>query len=115
VKFLIIVNESPWGSGLSLSACRFVTAVIASGSQVHAIFFREDGVYNAVKGAMVDSGTPDLSDQWDAFNRNHGTRLLLCSSSTQRRLDKSVDQPFEISGLTEMLELTTCCDRVVSF
>jgi sulfur relay protein TusD/DsrE len=115
VKFLILVNESPWGSGLSLSACRFITALIDSGSQVSAVFFREDGVYNALQGKVCDAGTPELLVKWEAFSDNYGTRLLLCSSSVQRRINEPASPPFEIAGLAEMLELMASSDRVVSF
>ena len=115
MKFLILVNESPWGSGLSLSACRFITALIDSGSQVSAVFFREDGVYNALQGKVSDAGTPELSGIWKAFSDNNGIRLLLCSSSVQRRINETASPPFEITGLAEMLELMASSDRVVSF
>ena len=115
MKFLIIVNESPWGSGLSLTACRFITALIESGSEVSAVFFREDGVYNAIEGKVADAGRPEHSGHWKTFNDNNGTRLLLCSSSFQRRIKGFAIPPFEVTGLAEMLELMANSDRVVSF
>jgi tRNA 2-thiouridine synthesizing protein D len=115
VKFLIIVNESPWASGLAVSASRFVRAAIASGHGITAIFFHEDGVYNALQGELTDAGTADLWATWVELASAAGARLLLCSSSRLRRLENNPSNFFEESGLTEMVELMLRCDRVVSF
>lgn len=115
VKFLVIVNESPWASGLAVCASRFVRAALASGHGITAVFFREDGVYNALQGEQSDAGTPDLFNAWLELAATAGTRLLLCSSSRLRRLESNPSKAFEESGLTEMLELMLQSDRVVSF
>ena len=115
MKFLVIVNESPWASGLAVCASRFVRAAIASGHEITAIFFREDGVYNAVQGELSDAGTPDLCKTWAELASAAGTRLLLCSSSRLRRLENNPSKAFTESGLTEMFELMLYSDRVVSF
>lgn len=116
---LVIVNESPWGSGLALSAFRFARAAHEHGLEVAAVFFREDGVYNALPGRVSDAGTPDLADAWRDLARQSGARLLVCRSSADRRLrdDQSTifSAPFEVSGLTVMFELVLGCDRTVSF
>ena len=115
MKFLVIVNESPWASGLAICASRFVHAALASGHEITAIFFREDGVYNALQGELSDAGTPDLFNAWLDLASTAGTRLLLCSSSRLRRLESNPSTVFEESGLTEMFELMLQSDRVVSF
>jgi len=115
VKLLVIVNESPWGSGLSLAAWRFVAAAVKSGVQVSAVFFREDGIYNALAGEAVDAGTPGLADAWTELAASTGVRLMVCSSSRLRRLDVEAAPPFQPSGLTEMIELMLHSDRVVTF
>lgn len=116
VKCLIIVNESPWQTGLSLCALRFARAASAAGMTVSAIFFREDGVYNAMPGTVADAGTPELASSWKDFSDTHGARLLLCSSSSQRRIPAgSAGSEFLETGLAEMLELMQESERVVSF
>lgn len=115
MKLLVIVNESPWASGLALCANRFVHAAIASGHAIPAVFFREDGVYNALQGELTDAGTPDLCKDWAELAIAANTRLLLCSSSRLRRLKHNPPGVFQDSGLTEMFELMLQSDRVVSF
>jgi tRNA 2-thiouridine synthesizing protein D len=115
VKFLIIVNESPWGSGLTLCALRFARAVIARGGEISAVFFREEGVYNAIAHTASDGATENLAEAWENFSERHGSRLLLCSSSRQRRLPETFAAGrFKDSGLAEMLELMQESDRVIS-
>jgi sulfur relay protein TusD/DsrE len=116
VKCLIIVNESPWQSALSLCALRFARASEGSGIQLAAVFFREDGVYNALGGTLADAGTPELSAAWRELAARCGTKLLLCSSSFQRRLPAGSDiRDFQQSGLAEMLEWVRTSDRVITF
>ena len=115
MKFLVIVNDSPWGSGLALAACRFVRAARESGEQVSAVFFREDGIYNALEADAVDAGTTDLASAWTGLASTAGIRMLLCRSSWQRRLASQPSKGFEESGLTEMIELMLQSDRVVTF
>ena len=115
VKFLIVVNESPWGSGLALCALRFARSVIVRGEEVSAVFFREEGVYNAIAGTASDGATENLADAWGSFSDQHGIRLLLCSSSRQRRLPETfAADHFKDSGLAEMLELMQESDRVIT-
>jgi len=116
VKCLIIVNESPWQTGLSLCALRFAHAAVVAGLTIPAIFFREDGVYNSLPGTVADAGTPELASGWKDFSDTHGARLLLCSSSSQRRIPPgSAGSAFFETGLAEMLELMQQSERVVSF
>ncbi len=114
-SLVVIVNESPWGSGLALTAWRFLQAAAQAGVTVPAVFFREDGVYNALAGEAHDGGTPQLCAAWSELSRSGGVRLLLCSSSRQRRLPGPADAPWQDSGLTELMELVLDCDRVVTF
>lgn len=125
MKFLVIVNESPWGSCLALSAWRFVRASLDSGIEIPAIFFRGEGVYNALSAEATDAGTESLSAAWMELEASAGTRLLLCSSSRKRRLPAMqapgvvgshfIEPGFTESGLAEMFDLMLTCDRVVTF
>ena len=115
MKILVIVNESPWGSSLGVTALRLVRAMVAGGEPVKAVFFREDGVYHAVPGRAVDSGTPCLCGAWQSMARTQGIPMLLCSSAAQRRLEKSPVEGFREAGLAEVMELMALSDRVVTF
>lgn len=116
MKCLIIVNESPWQTGLAVCAMRFAHAAEAAGLQVSAVFFREDGVYHALAGTSADAGTPELTTGWQQFAATSGSRLLLCSASCQRRLPPGSAVPgFHQTGLAEMLELMQQSEKLVTF
>ena len=115
MKILVIVNESPWGSSLGVTALRLATAMLADGQQVSAIFFREDGVYHAQPGRAVDSGTPCLTGAWQSLAAADAIPLLLCSSASQRRFENAPGGAFRQAGLAEMMEIMASSDRVVTF
>jgi tRNA 2-thiouridine synthesizing protein D len=131
VKVLVIVNSSPWGGSLGATGLRLVRAMLqrgakdgsqhgpqqdgAGGLRVAAVFFREEGVYQAVAGRVSDSGTPALRDAWLELARQHGLPLLLCSAAAQRRLESCPSGGFRETGLAEVLDLMDGCDRVVTF
>lgn len=115
MKVLVIVNESPWGATLPATALRLVRAMREDGVGIDAVFFRGDGVYNALPGRATDAGTPDLAAEWEELSRSGGIPMLLCSSATSRRLDSAPGPGFREAGLAEVLECMAGCDRVVSF
>lgn len=115
MKILVIVNESPWGSSLGVTALRLVRAMLAGGQQLAAVYFREDGVYHAQAGRAADSGTPCLATAWQSLTETGEVPLLLCSSASQRRFEKTPTGAFREAGLAEMMELMASSDRVVTF
>lgn len=115
MKVLVIVNNSPWGSTLAVTALRMVQTMLGGGAEIDAVFFRGDGVYNAQPGRGTDGGTPDLADAWSGLANNNGIPMLLCSSAASRRLDSAPGPGFREAGLAEVLERMAVCDRVVSF
>lgn len=116
MKCLIIVNESPWQTGLAICALRFAQAAESNGLKISAVFFREDGVYHALANTNADAGTAELTSGWREFAARSGARLLLCSASSQRRLPATTAAPeFPQTGLAEMLELMQQADRLVTF
>jgi len=119
MDILVIVNESPWGSSLAGTAQRFIKAAVDAGETVPAVFFQNDGVYNATAGRASDDGLPSPFETWCELARDQGVRLLLCSAASARRLDQpavdSLPDAFREAGLAAMWELAQRCDRVVTF
>ena len=115
MKILLIVNSSPWGSTLGVTALRFARAAVAEGMTVTAVFFREDGVFQAIGGTVSDAGTPPLAEAWPEFADSCGARLLVCRSSGLRNLRAIPSGAYQEAGLAEMMELMAASDRVVSW
>ena len=115
MKVLVIVNASPWGGSLAVTALRLVRALLQQGLSVDSIQFRGEGVYNALAGQGTDAGTPDFPGAWLELAVEHDFPLLLCSSASTRRLDSTPGDGFRVAGLPEMMERMSGCDRVVTF
>ena len=115
MNILIVVNSSPWGTSLGLTALRFARAAVAEGMTVPAVFFREDGVFHTQRARVAQAGTPELADAWPEFAQSCGAQLLVCRSSGQRNLAEAPGQAFREAGLAEMMELMADCDHVVSW
>lgn len=115
MKVLVIVNASPWGGSLAVTALRMVRAMLLRGLSIDSIQFRGEGVYNTLAGEGTDSGTPGFPDAWLELAGEHNFPLLLCSSASARRLDPVPDNGFRVAGLPELMERMTGCDRVVTF
>lgn len=114
MKVLVIVNSSPWGGSLAVTALRLVRAMLQSRMGVAAVYFRGDGVYQALPARVNDAGTPDLREAWLKLAEADGVPLLLCSSDAQRRLDACPGGGFREAGRAKVLELLDSCDRVVA-
>lgn len=116
MKFLLIVNQSPWGSELSSAALRLARAIFANGDQLTGVFFQGEGVYNAIGGTCSDQGTPELNSAWRELAGQNAIELILCSAAVQRRFgDRVFDHPFRVAGLIEVFDMIDGNDRVVTF
>lgn len=115
MKILIIVNESPWGSSLGVTALRVARVIPAEKACIAAVYFREEGVYHAQPGRVTDNGTPDLHSEWQSLAQQHGFPLLVCSSAAQRRMDNAGSSLYREAGLAEVMEILASSDRLVSF
>jgi len=115
VKILLVVNDSPWGSTLATTALRLARRALSSGHALEAVFFRGDGVYSAVADTAADADTPETAASWSAIARDNGTELMVCQSSSRRRLAMPPAAPFREAGLVEFVDRLAACDRVVTF
>ena len=119
MDIMVIVNESPWGSSIASTAMRFVQAAHLAGNRVVAIFFKNDGIYNAQSGSMSDDGLISPANGWCEIGREKSTPLLLCPAASARRFDQALidklPKEFRQAGLLEMWAIAQDCDRVVTF
>lgn len=115
LKIILIINESPWGSTLASTALRLARGMVGAGHELQAVFFREDGVYNSMRGTARESGVENPADAWSELNVQYGANLMVCQSSALRRLANETAGPFREAGLVELTDLIADCDRVITF
>lgn len=128
MRYALLVQGAPYSSQASHSALRFASGLIARGHVLEAVFFYHDGVYNAARLAAPPQDEPHLHDAWCELHQAHGTRLQVCIAAALRRglLDEreaqrhgkrghSVEAPFELTGLGQLVSLGQEVDRLVTF
>lgn len=128
MRYAILLLGAPYSSQASLSALRFARAVVDRGHRLETVFFYHDGVQNAARLAAPPQDEPHLVDAWVALSTEHGTALQVCIAAALRRglLDAreaarhgkqghSVETPFELTGLGQLVDLGLSCDRLVTF
>lgn len=114
MKFLLIVNQAPWAGTLSATAVRLAHALQDKHNKIAAVYFREEGVYHAVKGESTDGGSSDPHQAWIEFAQRSQAPLLVCSADAQRRF-RQFDEGYELAGLPRVLELMAKADRILTF
>jgi sulfur relay protein TusD/DsrE len=118
VRLCVVIGSGPWGDSRATTALRFVRAAMAAGHHT-TVFFRDDGVYNAVAGEVSDGGLESPQSAWVKLAEESGIVLLLCPAATARRMDLSVTERLPAcwrqAGLTRLMEIMSESDRVVHF
>ncbi|ALM52526.1 sulfurtransferase complex subunit TusD [Halomonas huangheensis] len=128
MRYGILLLGAPYSSQAAHSAQRFARAVIAGGHQLDSVFFYHDGVYNASRLSAPPLDEPHLVDGWIELHREHGVQLDVCIAAALRRglMDQeqaerhgkqgcSVEPPFQLTGLGQLVDLGLRCDRLVTF
>ena len=128
MNFALHISAPPNSSQSHLSGLRFAEAVVKSGHRLSRVFFSGDAVTVANRLAVAPQGEQDLCARWRALAEACGVELIICvSASLQRgqideteasRYEKdsfTVESPFIISGLGQLVESCIEADRVVTF
>ncbi|WP_136254615.1 sulfurtransferase complex subunit TusD [Onishia niordana] len=128
MRYALLVQGGPYSSQASHSALRFARAVIERGHCLATVFFYHDGVYNAARLSAPPQDEPHLGDGWRLLHDEHGTELLVCIAAGLRRglLDQreaarhgkegySLEEPFELTGLGQLVEAGFSHDRLITF
>lgn len=119
--FALIVSTPPTDNKTS-TALKFAQTLVTQGHSITGVFFYQDGVINANHLVQTPSDELNLMSAWQEFNKESGTPLYLCITAAERRgltdsldndLNPNVAENFTISGLGELVVLTSQADKVV--
>lgn len=119
--FALIVSTPPTDNK-TYTALKFAQTVVAQGHTISGVFFYQDGVMNANQLVQTPSDELNLMTAWQEFHKQTDTPLHLCITAAERRgLTDSLDNDqvpnialnFTISGLGELVVLTSQADKVV--
>jgi tRNA 2-thiouridine synthesizing protein D len=119
---LALVVTTPPNSNLTTTAINLVKAALDSGVSIIGVFFYQDGVLNAAKYLSIPSDEFQTLAQWQQLNSEYNVPLYLCISAAEKRglsdelnnhESSNIDSAFTVSGLGELVELTSKAKRVV--
>lgn len=121
-KTLAIIVTTPPNSNLTTTAIELIKNAIENNVNVIGVFFYQDGVLNAAKQLSIPSDEFQTLKQWQQLSSVHNVPLHLCISAAEKRglTDElssnglsNIDKLFTVSGLGELVELTSKAQRVV--
>jgi len=119
---LALVVTTPPNSNLTTTAINLVQAALESDVTIIGVFFYQDGVLNAAKHLSIPSDEYQTLQLWQQINSEYSVPLYLCITAAEKRglsdeLGNSelsnIDKAFTVSGLGELVELTSKAERVV--
>ncbi|SEL12109.1 tRNA 2-thiouridine synthesizing protein D [Colwellia chukchiensis] len=119
---LALVVTTPPNSNLTTTAINLIKSALASGVEVIGVFFYQDGVLNAAKHLSIPSDEYQSLAHWQQLNHDHHIPLHLCITAAEKRglsdehgehAQSTIAQSFTVSGLGELVELTSKAQRVV--
>jgi len=119
VPSLAIMVTTPPFSNLTVTAIDYIKAAIAADIEIIGVFFYQDGVMNANNLISIVSDEYQAIEQWQKLHAEHNINLHLCYTAAEKRgmsdeiETMSIDESFILSGLGELVELSSQADRVV--
>jgi tRNA 2-thiouridine synthesizing protein D len=118
MKFTIIVNQAPFQSQSSDSACHFARALLQQGHELCQVFFYLEGVWNAVANAEPPQDDRDVISNWSTLAIENNLDLIVCSTAAKRRgvgVGKELAPEFRLDTLGRLSDAISNSDRVISF
>lgn len=129
MRFTLVIYGPPYSSEAAYTALEFARAIIASGHDIHRLFFYGNGIYNSTDLNVAPQGEIDLPQSWQTFIEENRLDAVVCiatalkrgvlDASEAKRYQKSstgnLREHFELSGLGQLVEASIAADRVITF
>ena len=119
---------APYSTQSHLSALTFAKACIQSNHQIYRVFFYNDGVLGASQLQSPPQDEINIHNEWQSLAKENNIDLVTCIAAALKRgiLNKeeakryqkeqhSTDEPFELSGLGQLLDAQIHSDQMVTF
>jgi len=119
-KLAVVITTPPY-SNLTITALNYIEAALHCDIELIGVFFYQDGVLNANSKVHIASDEFQTIKRWQTLHKKYNLPLHLCITAAEKRgmsdendADTLIDA-FTISGLGELVELSTSADRLVQF
>ena len=123
-KLAVVVTTPPY-SNLTITALNYVETALAAGIEVIGVFFYQDGAIQANRHVTIASDEYQAIEHWTRLHQHYQLPLYLCITAAEKRGVQCDDLPvtgqsnineiFTVSGLGELVELSTRASRLVQF
>ncbi len=122
LKTLAVVVTTPPYSHLTITAIDYIEAALKAGIDVIGVFFYQDGVMHANADVSIASDEFQAIKHWQQLQQEFQLPLHICVTAAEKRgiacdslANQKINQAFTVSGLGELVELTTKAARLVQF
>ena len=126
--FSIVVYGAPVDSCASRTALKFAQAVISNEHQLYRVFFYNQAAYHGSSHVLPPQDESNIHDEWQSFSQDHDIDMVICVASGLRRgivsqeeaqrnqlSSHNLIQPYDLSGLGQLVEAMMVSDRVMTF
>jgi len=116
MRFLLILNDAPYGSERTYNGLRLATSLTSSAGTEVSVFLMGDAVGSAVVGQVTPKGYYNLERMLKGLGLR-GVRIGLCGSCIDARGIKpdALAEGTRRSTLEELTAWTLAADRVLVF
>ncbi|NQZ83837.1 MAG: sulfurtransferase complex subunit TusD [Colwellia sp.] len=126
MQTLAVMVTTPPHSNLTTTAIDYIECAIQKGIKVIGVFFYQDGVLNASSYLSLPNDEYQSIKQWQRLNKEYDLPLHICVTAGEKRgltdeiddqtgkkTQTNINDAFILSGLGELVELSSKADRVV--
>lgn len=119
MKKLAVVITTPPYSNLSVTALDYIESALKANVELVGVFFYQDGVMHANTNIQIASDEFQAISHWKSLQQEYKLPLHLCITAAEKRgMSEETDNIhsiFTVSGLGELVELSSVADRMVQF
>lgn len=116
--FCLMVTTPPH-QNQSATVIEVIEGIISQGHKINGIFFYQDAVIAANAYVSMPNDEFQFIDKIIALKEKHDLPIHLCITAAEKRgltdnaESNNINQHFIVSGLGEMVELSSTADRVI--
>jgi tRNA 2-thiouridine synthesizing protein D len=127
MNFSLLITSPP-SSQASYSAYQFARALLSQKHSLYRVFFYHDGAYHGSSIQCVGQDEFDLSEAWEALQKEYTFDLVVCiaaglkrgiiNTTEAARYDKqqhNLSEHIELSGLGQLADAAACSERLITF
>ncbi|TYK66852.1 sulfurtransferase complex subunit TusD [Colwellia echini] len=119
---LAVVITTPPHSPLTATAINYVESALVAGINVIGVFFYQGGAMHANSNISIASDEYQAIEHWQQLAQQYQLPLHICITAAEKRgiacdaIDgEKLNGAFTVSGLGELVELSTKASRLVQF